>query len=59
MHTLFLFQHEISTIKCNQYPRDSLHAEALNQYSKKHNLTCLDTPSINDTLKGVYGNLGK
>jgi len=49
----------IPIIKCNEYKNDSIHQKNFNEYAKNYNVTCLDLPSINKTLKGVYGKLGR
>ena len=49
----------IPTIKCDQYKNDNLHKEIYDTYSKMYkNMICIDIPSLNQSLKGVYGNLG-
>ena len=55
----FKFQ-PIPTIKCNQYKNDSLQKEAFDDlYKMNKNQTCLDIPSLNKNLTGVYGKLGR
>ena len=51
---------DIPTIKCNQYKNDTLHEQEFDKLSSMYNdMTCLDLPSLNNSLKGIYGNLGK
>lgn len=49
----------IPTIKCNQYMNNTIFKDNFEKMSEGYNMTCLDIPSMNKTLKGVYGNLGK
>ena len=49
----------IPTIKCNQYRNDTIFKDNFEKISEGYNMTCLDIPGINKTLKGVYANLGK
>ena len=49
----------IPIIKCNEYKNDTLHKKDFDQYSKMYNINCLDIPSLNKTLKGIYSNLGR
>ena len=51
---------DIPTIKCNQYKNDTLHEQEFDKLSSMYNdMTCLDLPSLNNSLKGIHGNLGR